>query len=318
MPGKTLAAQREAMGWTVEQVADQLKLAVRQVVALEAGDYDSLPSPAVTRGFVRAYAKILKIDAAPLVAMIEMNTPPPSQPAGAMARRDKTALFSEVRFPSHSKRSRLPLGLVAGAVVVGVVAAAAAWRFGLFPAQDEAPRAGTGTTVLESPAAGSVNGAASDTLQSPSVPLISVPPPDASGPAAPAGTAPSAPNPAPDAATAPAGTTPAPAAPSPAPTAPSLAPDAATAPVGIAPTAGAGANTLVLDVREDSWIEVRPAKGRPLVSRLVKAGGTETVEVSEPVTLVVGKPSAVSATLRGSPVDLPLVPGKTVARVALK
>jgi len=35
-----LAAQREAMGWTVEQIADQLKLAVRQVKALEAGDYD--------------------------------------------------------------------------------------------------------------------------------------------------------------------------------------------------------------------------------------------------------------------------------------
>jgi transcriptional regulator with XRE-family HTH domain len=59
-PGRVLAAQREAMGWTVEQVADQLKLAVRQVVALEAGDYAALPSPAVTRGFVRAYAKLVK------------------------------------------------------------------------------------------------------------------------------------------------------------------------------------------------------------------------------------------------------------------
>ena len=56
IPGKTLQSQREAMGWSVEQVADQLKLAPRQVVALEAGDYASLPSPAVTRGFVRAYA----------------------------------------------------------------------------------------------------------------------------------------------------------------------------------------------------------------------------------------------------------------------
>lgn len=50
IPGKTLQSQREAMGWSVEQVADQLKLAPRQVVALEAGDYASLPSPAVTRG----------------------------------------------------------------------------------------------------------------------------------------------------------------------------------------------------------------------------------------------------------------------------
>ncbi|MBC7655825.1 MAG: helix-turn-helix domain-containing protein, partial [Frankiaceae bacterium] len=73
IPGQTLAAQREAMGWTVEQVADQLKLAVRQVVALEAGDYASLPSPAVTRGFVRAYAKIVKLDPVPLVALIDLG-----------------------------------------------------------------------------------------------------------------------------------------------------------------------------------------------------------------------------------------------------
>src|SRR5436305_692599 len=40
-PGAQLAAQREAMGMSVEQIADQLKLAPRQVVALEAGDYAS-------------------------------------------------------------------------------------------------------------------------------------------------------------------------------------------------------------------------------------------------------------------------------------
>ena len=55
-PGATLAAQREAMGLTVEQIADQLKLAPRQVVALEQGDFASLPNMAVTRGFIRAYA----------------------------------------------------------------------------------------------------------------------------------------------------------------------------------------------------------------------------------------------------------------------
>src|SRR5471032_1433130 len=53
-PGAQLAAQREAMGWNVEQIADQLKLAPRQVVALEKGDYAALPNMAVVRGFVRA------------------------------------------------------------------------------------------------------------------------------------------------------------------------------------------------------------------------------------------------------------------------
>jgi cytoskeleton protein RodZ len=103
-----LAAQREAMGWTVEQIADQLKLAVRQVKALEAGDYAALPNMAVTR-FVRAYAKVLKIDAAPLVAMIEAARP---ISRGRVApRKDLAQSFSESRFPSMTGgRRRRPVG----------------------------------------------------------------------------------------------------------------------------------------------------------------------------------------------------------------
>ena len=58
-----------------------------------------------------------------------------------------------------------------------------------------------------------------------------------------------------------------------------------------------------LNVREDSWIQVTPAKGgRSLISRLVKAGSTETVNVDQPVRVVVGNPGGVSATLRGNAV----------------
>ena len=121
VPGRVLAAQREAMGWSVEQVADQLKLAVRQVVALEAGDYASLPSPAVTRGFVRAYAKLVKVDPAPLVAQIAMETEPaPDTSAVTANRRPTPTSFSQSKFPSHGKRSSLPLGMIAGAAVVVV------------------------------------------------------------------------------------------------------------------------------------------------------------------------------------------------------
>ncbi len=72
-PGTQLASARNAMGWTVEQVAAQLKLATRQIVALEADDYAALPEPAVVRGFIRAYAKLLRLDAAPLVALIAVD-----------------------------------------------------------------------------------------------------------------------------------------------------------------------------------------------------------------------------------------------------
>ena len=333
IPGQTLQSQREAMGWTVEQVADQLKLAPRQVVAIEAGDYASLPSPAVTRGFVRAYAKLLRIDAAPLVSMIELNMPPEAQ-AGAsvntagVRREQRPAAFSETRFPIGGRRNRVPLGWIA-AVVVVAGAAVAAWQLGAIPgtAQHEAAEA---NHVLQNPVgstapgevaapAGAAGPAATqqDQLLNPSVPLISVP--AAGGQAAPS-------NPAPAAAPGAAPLTTPPAAPAttptptPATTVPTAAATTATAPAVATPVAApAGANTLVLNVREDSWVQVSPAGGgRPLISRLVKAGSTESVDLNGPATLTVGAPGGVTATLRGNNVPLPQQPGKTVARVALK
>ena len=326
IPGKTLQSQREAMGWTVEQVADQLKLAPRQVVALEAGNYAALPSPAVTRGFVRAYAKLLRIDAAPLVSMIELNMPPEAQAgansAMAAARREqKPAAFSETRFPINGKRRSLPLGWIA-AVVVVAGAAVAAWQLDLIPNMQGDGATGE-ATVLENPAAGVVapgatapgsapaNGAQQGLLN-PSVPLISVPAPagDSTAPAAAPATAPSTST----------STTPATTPPAPTPTAAVATPTVTTAaaPVTVVPPA-AGANTLVLAVREDSWIEVRPSVGgRPLISRLVKAGSTESLEITGPATLIVGAPGGVTATLRGANIALPPQPGKTISRVALK
>lgn len=294
-PGKILAAQREAMGWTVEQVADQLKLAVRQVVALEAGDNAALPNPAVVRGFVRAYAKVVRLDPAPLVAAIALDTPGPSDATHTHLRHSKPASFSEVRFPSHGKRAALPIVPIL-AVVVVAGAIAAAWQFGLVAKLTHrtdnvaastvvAPIASTpasGASSTSTPLVGAAPSAPLPSLQNPSVPLISVPPPSSVTPGSPSAGSP-----------------------------------AAAAPVAAAPAAAAGANPLVLTVREDSWIQVKPAKGAPLISRVVKAGSTETVEVAEPVTLVVGRPGAVSATLRGAAVELP-VAGSAAARVSLK
>jgi cytoskeleton protein RodZ len=315
-PGATLAGQREAMGWTVEQVAEQLKLAVRQVVAIEAGDYAALPSPAVTRGFVRAYAKILRLDPAPLVAMVPVDDPMPADAGGAV-RANRPASFSHSRYPTHGKRSSLPLAWIAGVVVVAA-AGAAAWHFGLVAMPGSVGSANgpaAGDAVLSAPVETTTSTApATDTVHNPTVPLISVPVPTdgAAAPAAgstPAGVTPVVPSTAAGAAATTTTTAPAPAS-----------GETATAPAAAVPAAAApaGANTLVLEVREDSWIEVKPKGGRALISRLVRAGSTETIDVPDTATLVVGNPAGVSATLRGAAVALPPVPGKTISRVTLK
>ncbi|MGZ5183107.1 MAG: helix-turn-helix domain-containing protein, partial [Ramlibacter sp.] len=314
VPGRALAAQREALGWTVEQVAEQLKLQVRQVIAIEAGDYAALPSPAVTRGFVRAYAKIVRLDPAPLVAMIPMDSATPAETT-PVARPQKPATFSESsRFPLHGKRSSMPAVWVAVAIVV-VAAAAAAWHLGMIPhGKAEAPAA---SSPVAAPAA--QPGTTTEPVQKTDVPLISVPgqtnpapngdvQPGAVPPAN--GVQPSNGAAAPAEGAAPTAGAGAGAAAAPAP--------AAAKPVQTAAETTAIANALVLNVNQDSWIEVSAPGGKKLISRLVKAGSTETVPVDQPVTLIVGNPKGVNATLRGAAVELPPLPGKVVSRVSLK
>jgi cytoskeleton protein RodZ len=182
-PGAALAAAREAMGLSVEQVADQLKLAPRQVMAIEQGDFDALPNRAVTRGFIRAYAKTVRLDPAPLVAMVEVE--------GAVGHADATvrptrvtASFQQSRFPSLNERNNgKPLGaIVAGVAVLALAGVAAAWQMGLLAPLTLATRAGVAPPAAPSEPAAPVvltqpgTQTVETPIQSPNVPLISVPP----------------------------------------------------------------------------------------------------------------------------------------------
>jgi len=368
-PGVALAAAREAMGLSVEQIADQLKLASRQVLAIERGDFDALPNRAVTRGFIRAYAKAVRLDPAPLVAMVEVE--------GAVGHADATvrptkvtASFQESRFPTLTERnSGKPFGaIIAGVAVVALVGGAAAWQFGLLPSLNlpsrvvvgspaSAPETVAPPVVVAQPASQS----AETPIQSPNVPLISVPPQPGSnsqatvpgagvpgepagGPAAAGAAQGTAPAPAvvapadragpsvggaPAVATVPANTAPAspgliPVKPGAVATAPVGAPAATPAPTapaavaGQAPAVGNAGGKLVLNVKEDSWVEIRRAGQPKLIARMVRAGSSETFNVRADDVLIVGKPSAVSASLAGGKLELTQGPGKSYALVNIK
>ena len=64
LPGATLAAARVAQGLSLEDIARQLKLSVAQIKSIEADDHSRLPSPVFVRGFIRTYARVLKLDIA--------------------------------------------------------------------------------------------------------------------------------------------------------------------------------------------------------------------------------------------------------------
>jgi len=68
--GGELARAREARGLALADVAQQLKFAPRQLEALEQERFDLLPGGTFVRGMVRSYARLLKLDADPLVGRI--------------------------------------------------------------------------------------------------------------------------------------------------------------------------------------------------------------------------------------------------------
>ena len=70
-PGALLRQAREDKGLTVEDISSMLKLSVRQVDALESDSYDRLQGATFVRGFIRNYARILKLDAASVLLMLD-------------------------------------------------------------------------------------------------------------------------------------------------------------------------------------------------------------------------------------------------------
>ena len=97
--GTRLRLAREAAGLTLDDVAQQLKLARRQVVALESDDVNALPGPTFVRGFIRNYARLLKIDAVPL---IEASRPKatPTASGSNMATTGNSATLGSTSTPS--------------------------------------------------------------------------------------------------------------------------------------------------------------------------------------------------------------------------
>ena len=301
-PGAQLAALRQERGWTVEQVASQLNLAPRQVLAIESDDYASLPGMPIVRGFVRAYAKLLKVDAAPLLAMLGGETVLMQEPL--VPRKTLSTPFSEARLPSMSDRPGLSSKWVVGGLLLVLLVV------GIWSAQQSQVVAD-----LQNAAATQIKEALGHLLGSGSkpqggAPEKATPQPETAAPATPPAVTASQPASAPpaeSAAVAPAAEQPAFQQP-PAPVAETAAP----------PTGKEVKDTLVLQAREENWVEVRRIDSkRSLLSRLMKPGETETVEITEPVSLVIGNASGIDATLRGEPLEIK--PGRSnIARLNLK
>lgn len=77
--GRQLRLAREAAQLSRDEVAHALKFSPRQIGFLEADNYAALPGATIVRGFVRSYARLLKLDADALLRQLEPVIP--SMPA---------------------------------------------------------------------------------------------------------------------------------------------------------------------------------------------------------------------------------------------
>ena len=151
--GEELARARAALGLSLSDVARQLKFATRQIEALEQGRYEELPTGTFARGMVRAYARLLKLDAEPMVERIAARVAVPDN-AGAVASARRPIPITD-----SSRRGNLiyaALSLAILGVIAGVVFQWQRERMGaarlsfVAPAQAPAPVAEPQRTTVAS------------------------------------------------------------------------------------------------------------------------------------------------------------------------
>lgn len=286
MPGALLAQRRQERGLDVESVSRSLKLAQRQILAIETDDYAALPGMVITRGFIRSYAKLVGMDAAPLLDMLPKGDAEPK----AAAPRMMSEPFQESTLPLRGNGQRKKLGKwLAVAVVVAIVLGYGLNRNGWI---DHVP----GASAVED-AAEAVAG--DDTAQPEIVPPAVEVTVANDVPLAPAQVQAPAQVPAVEARAA-------------------ANDKASVAPVTPILRVSQSKDLLRLQFEEDSWVEIRRETDNEIVfARLLLAGTTESFDINEPVSLVIGNASKVTATLRGKELVLP-ASKNDVSRVNVK
>lgn len=295
--GELLRQAREARGLKVEEIAQTLKLGVRQIEAIEADRWESLPGATIVRGFVRNYARLVQVDATPLMARLDSVLAKPSDTLAVPEIRPANVTTSTI---SGTRRDRTVV--FAGLGLVGLAVAA----YLLMPNDLSALRENTQSLL--------------DSLSRKEAPKPVENAEPVAAPAA-AGTA-SAPTPGepvfPPGATPqqimnPQAVTPAELA---SPVQPTVSPAAAPVREIPAPTAGAPQMRFVFD--KESWLEVRDRDNKVVFSQKLGGGAEQSVSGNGPLSLVIGYAPGVRLFWRGQAVDLAPHTKGDVARLVLE
>ena len=291
--GAMLRQARQAQGLHIAALAAAIKVTPRKLELLESDQFDQLPDATFTRALAQTVCRALKIDAAPVLALLP--------PAGGQRLEH---LGSGLNAPYRDRPGRMapnewaflgnPALWIAALLVIGALAVYLLPNHWLPTAARNAIGAGGGAASAPATAA-SASTTISETI---------VAAPTGSGTAASSPSAPSEAFP-PEPATSPAVGSAGPVA--------AFPPASDTPPEPIEVT-----GMLQLRPSAQSWIEVTDARGAALISRLVEPGEAVGLDGSPPFKLKIGNASATQVVFRGKPVELTPYVRDNVARFELK
>lgn len=300
--GGTLRIAREKLGLTLNDVTSRLKISNKQLEAIEADNFTALPEATIVKGFIRNYAKLLKLDAEPLLDAYNVLMPS-KEPLAFTIKPSSTMKVGGYKKPKTGRYIALSVLLVL---------ALAAWLFYQHYIEKPSPTAPIANTEKLEDLPQQALPAVERMEQSSEITL----PPATSGDAL------SSPqslnsseslNAAQTANTAQAASTPI----TTATTNAQLILDSNATSINT-PVAGENVARLELAASQETWVSVVDAKGEQMYSKIIFAGGRETVEAKTPLELVVGNAIGTTLMVNGKSVDLAPHTRVNVARLKLE
>jgi cytoskeleton protein RodZ len=299
--GAALAAARNAKNLSVQAVSDTLRLSLKQINALESDDFSALPQPMATRGFIRNYARLLELDAEPLLDSYRQRVPD----------NTPTSLNVQTSVPHVQLVKKNKPWFKFAAIVLSLVLLV--WYLQVEQSASVATNVTGNNEVVSAVALPELPAAPAPSAES------------ASPPAAEVGTTSSAATNLSDMSPSPAPSELATAKPK-----PSTASVAANDGLQLRPssdmrvTAEVKANAagnpawLIVSVTDKAWVQVKDKSGAVLFEKMLTANSSDKIEAQPPLFVWLGNAKATSLDYMGKPVDVASKTFNNTARLTLE
>ena len=284
--GRLLREARERQGLHIVALAAMIKVAPKKLEMLEADRLDALPDATFARALAQTVCRALKVDAAPVLALLPVSGHRLEQLGRSLNTpfRERPGTLGQRDGPAFAASPAFWItGLILLAAVTVYLLPAGMLRVGT----SRGPTASTATTAPKE-----LPGMPPETAALPDSPTMVAGSPQASDTAGRVQ----------DPSEAASASVPAPA-------------DVAVTP---ATAATASAGILEVHTSADSWVEVIDARGQALISRLIQAGETVSLDGPPPLRVLIGNAAGTRLVFRGQPTELAAFTRDNVARLDLK